>query len=105
MIKSLLEGKKVRDMILKESKTQYKVVWDNGNHASGEFDNIFDTYEEADNFGKDWELEMTAMEEIPEDEEGYSYEVIEVEVPTDDDEQEEEIEGNPLFDKSIAGDR
>jgi hypothetical protein len=61
---------------------KYRIVWDNGASASGEFDIDFDTWEEADAFGKDWVTEMEALDAADgvseEDfEDGYSYEIVE----------------------------
>jgi len=59
---------------------KYRIVWDNGASASGEFDIDFDTEEEAEAFGNEWVQTMEALDadEIdPEGaEEGYSFEVI-----------------------------
>jgi hypothetical protein len=56
----------------------YRIVWDNGASASGEFNHDFDTWDEADTYGKDWVKEMEAVDPVPEEDEGYSYDVIEV---------------------------
>ncbi|MDB4278232.1 hypothetical protein N9917_01380 [Deltaproteobacteria bacterium] len=56
---------------------KYRVVWDNGNSASGEFDIDFDTWDGADTYGKDWVTEMEGVDPVPEDEEGYSYDIVE----------------------------
>lgn len=61
----------------------YRIVWDNGASASGEFDIDFDTEEDAVAFGDDWVASMEAMDAEdgvnPDDyEDGYSYEVIAV---------------------------
>lgn len=60
---------------------KYRVLWDNGASACGEFNIDFDTWEEADAFGKDWQASMEALDADddvdPDDyEEGYSYEII-----------------------------
>jgi len=59
---------------------KYRIVWDNGNHASGEFDIDFDSEEEAEDYGNDWLKTMEAID--PDDEgeyeDGYSFEVVEV---------------------------
>lgn len=54
----------------------FRIVWDNGSNASGEFPVDFKTLEEATDFGDEWVKEITEVEPIPEDEEGYTYEVI-----------------------------
>ena len=57
----------------------YKVYWDNGANACGEFDTRFDTPQGAKDFGDDWAIEMNAIDPPTEDcEEGYTFEIIEV---------------------------
>lgn len=55
----------------------YRVVWDNGASACGMFSYTFDTYDEADAFGKDWANESNLRDFGTLDpEEGYTYYVI-----------------------------
>ena len=57
----------------------FKVVWDNGVSACGEFSFIFDTWGDADNHGREWAHESNIRDEIPLDaEDAYSYEVVTV---------------------------
>lgn len=61
---------------------KYRIVWDNGAHASGEFDIDFDTEEEAQAFGEDWAASMEALDaedgiDPEEYEGGYTFEVVE----------------------------
>ena len=57
----------------------YVVVWDNGLNASGEFPEVFETWEAADAWGKDWADESNARDDIKLDSEsGYSYDVVEI---------------------------
>lgn len=60
---------------------KYRIVWDNGASACGEFDIDFDTEEEATAFGDNWVSEMKALdaeEDLDEDiDVGYSFEVVE----------------------------
>ena len=59
----------------------YVVVWDNGLNACGEFPGVFDTWEAADAWGRDWANESNARDNIELDREaGYSYDVVELEV-------------------------
>jgi hypothetical protein len=58
--------------------TKYAVAWDNGAHGSGRFSGTFDTYEEADAYGRNWAAEMNSVDQIGVSEDGYSYEVVEV---------------------------
>lgn len=64
--------------------TKYKVLWDNGCNASETFSTVFDTFEEADAYGRDWAYESNVRDfgnpDGPEDDDGYSYEVITYEV-------------------------
>jgi hypothetical protein len=60
----------------------YRILWDNGAHASGEFDIDFDTWDEADSFGKEWQASMEALDAedgLSDDdyEGGYTYEIVE----------------------------
>ena len=76
---------------------KFKVYWDNGASACGTFPYEFDTYEEADAFGKNWADESNLRDfcttepwngfmaeeepsgnEGPFYDDGYSYEVVEV---------------------------
>ena len=60
--------------------TKYAVNWDNGAEACGTFPERFDTEEAAEAFGNDWVAEMTFLTpELTEEDEGYSFEVIEIE--------------------------
>ena len=57
----------------------FKVYWDNGNGACGTFSLEFDEWEDADAYGKEWADESNLRDGIdPEEEDGYSYDVIEV---------------------------
>lgn len=61
-------------------KKTYVVVWDNGASASGTFSERFDSYEDADAFGRDWEFESNVRDFGTDDPvSGYSYEVVECE--------------------------
>ena len=62
---------------------KYKVNWDNGANACGTFQETFDTEQDAQDFGENWVVEMTAVTEPDPDWEGYSFEVIEVEDESD----------------------
>ena len=62
----------------------YKVVWDNGISATGEFPYVFGTWEEANDYGKDWARAMqVAASNVRDglleldDSERYSYDVVE----------------------------
>lgn len=58
---------------------KYLVNWDNGNNACGTFPFTFDTFEQADAYGRDWAIESNELDHIdPNDSESYSYEVIEI---------------------------
>ena len=62
--------------------TKYQVNWDNGANACGTFPQVFDTEEEAEAFGANWHHEMCLIDGVDpddEEEEAYSYEVIEAE--------------------------
>jgi len=59
----------------------FRIVWDNGNSASGEFDIDFSTWKEANAYGKGWVTEMEAVDPVPGDEEGYSYDVVSLTAP------------------------
>lgn len=70
---------------------KYRVNYDNGASDAGTLPWTFDTYEEADAYGNDWALECNVRDfgcEDPEDEDGYSYEVIEVEEEFSDEEKD-----------------
>lgn len=75
---------------------RYRIEWDNGAHAGGTFPETFDTEAEAEDFGNDWLANMTAAhtpEERAEGEESgdwYTFEVIEIEEPSDDEEPSDE---------------
>ena len=57
----------------------YVVVWDNGLNACGEFPDVFETWEAADAWGKDWADVSNARDDIKLDSEsGHSYEVIDI---------------------------
>lgn len=53
----------------------YKVRWDNGSNASGEFYKEFSQWKDADAFGRNWEDVMNVQDPVPVSEEGYTYEV------------------------------
>lgn len=58
----------------------FRVTWDNGASACGTFSDKFDTYEDADAFGKDWADESNLRDFGTVDpDEGYTYDVVEVE--------------------------
>jgi hypothetical protein len=85
------------DMTGGDKVTKYKVLWDNGVSACETFPDMFDTFEAADAFGRDWADESNLRDFgtlSPEGEDGYSYEVIEVKVPaTPSDEEKDAHEG------------
>jgi len=60
----------------KDGIKYYHVVWDNGNHACGEFDIDFLTGQEAHEHGENWAREMNAMETLKEWEDGYTFDVV-----------------------------
>jgi hypothetical protein len=65
-----------------ELVVSYRVAWDNGASACGVFPYEFDTYEEADAFGKEWADENNLRDfGTTEPDEGYTYEVVELEMP------------------------
>ena len=60
---------------------KWLVTWDNGNGACGSFPQEFDSWEDADAHGKEWADESNARAGIdPDVEDGYSYDVVEVQV-------------------------
>jgi hypothetical protein len=60
-----------------ESTIKYGVNWDNGDCASGQFPYEFDTYEEADAYGRQWTDECNARDGIDlETTDGYGYDVV-----------------------------
>jgi hypothetical protein len=61
--------------------TKYKVLWDNGASACGSFPWLFDTWEEADAFGRNWAAEADAECPPPEGEDSASWDVEKVETP------------------------
>lgn len=66
--------------------TRYQINWDNGGHACGTFPMLFETESDAVAYGDNWIKEMAAITpDIDPDEEGYSYEVIEVETSENND--------------------
>ena len=67
--------------------TKYKVVLDNVASACGTFSETFDTFEAADTFGHNWAFESNVRDfgtDDPEGVEPYSYDVVTVDVPSDD---------------------
>lgn len=40
----------------------YKVHWDNGANACGVFDTEFETFEDADNYGNEWKIDMDYLD-------------------------------------------
>tara|TARA_Y100000310_G_scaffold279015_1_gene297892 strand:- start:294 stop:536 length:243 start_codon:yes stop_codon:yes gene_type:complete len=55
------------------------VVWDNGLNATGAFPHVFETWEGADAWGKDWADESNTRDDIRlDDGDGYSYDVVEI---------------------------
>jgi hypothetical protein len=63
---------------------KFQVIWDNG-HATGVLFGTLDNENDAEAFGADWHREMVSLDEDPEAaEEIYSYEVVEIEQPEDD---------------------
>lgn len=81
--------------------TKYKVYWDNGAEACGTFPYTFDTEEEAREFGENWVLEMSQLtpDMDPDDEEGYSFDVIEIE---ETDPEGEGWDGNEVFKSGLS---
>ena len=69
--------------------TKYKVYWDNGASACGTFSEVFDTEDEAEAWAKEWadDCNMRDFGTTEPEEDGYSAEVIEVDVPTDDEKE------------------
>lgn len=59
---------------------KYRVNWDNGASACGTFSEVFDTYEEADAYGREWAYESNIRDfGTPEtDGDCYTYDVVEV---------------------------
>ena len=57
----------------------FKVVWDNGINATGEFPIVFETWEEANDYGKDWAWHCNVRDGLLELDESdrYSYDVAE----------------------------
>jgi len=59
----------------------FKVYWDNGRSACGTFPEVFDTYEEAEDFGQTWADERN-LEDLgtaePTDGDCYTFDVIEL---------------------------
>jgi hypothetical protein len=60
--------------------TKFKVDWDNGASACGTFSQVFDTYEQADAYGREWSDESNLRDfgTVDPDEAAYSYEIVEV---------------------------
>lgn len=59
----------------------YKVVWDNGAGASGEFPEVFETFADADSYGRIWADDANLRDfgtTTPIDGDGYSFDVVEV---------------------------
>ena len=66
------------EITLEITGPKWKVVWDNGNHASGEFQELHDTEEAAEAAGKEWVSNMEMSD--PDAPEGsYTFDVLEVE--------------------------
>lgn len=80
---------------------KYKVYWDNGSEACGTFPYTFDTEEEAMGFGENWVAEMTALttEIYLDEDEGYSFDVLEVE---ETDPEGEGWDGNEAFKSGLS---
>jgi len=58
------------------SDQKIRVLWDNG-HASDLLPGVYDTVEEAEEAGRNWKIEMVAIDPKPEEaEEAYSWETI-----------------------------
>lgn len=57
---------------------KFKVIWDNGANACDSFPQRFDTWEEADAFGKAWAADANAECPPPEGEDPATYDVEEV---------------------------
>ena len=57
----------------------YKVVWDNGVSACDEFPYLFETWEEANDYGKDWAWQCNVRDGLLDldESERYSYDVVE----------------------------
>ena len=58
----------------------FKVVWDNGLSATGEFPYVFEAWEEANDYGKDWAWQCNVRDGLLEldDCDRYSYDVVEI---------------------------
>jgi hypothetical protein len=63
----------------------FKVAWDNGASGCGTFDDVFDTFEEAEAWGKEWAEECNVRDFGTPDPDGdcYTWEVIEVDEVAD----------------------
>jgi hypothetical protein len=88
--------------------TRYKVIWDNGAEACGSFPYVFNTEQEAEDFGRNWQHEMCAIDGLDPDSDdpGYTYEVTEIEDEPDNEEAEAAHEQSlDYFNRYIAGDR
>jgi len=58
---------------------KFMVAWDNGAHACGTFPYEFDTWEQADTFGRDWAYESNVRDfGDPDPFSGYVYDIVEV---------------------------
>ena len=91
------------------AKTIFRIEWDNG-HAAGVFPEMFEIEEAAEMFGRNWHRAMCAVDgDDPDgDDCPYSYEVIETELPDEDDIEEAaaaEEQSLDYFNRYIAGDR
>jgi hypothetical protein len=65
-----------------EKLWKYRVAWDNGASACGTFPHRFDTYEEAEAFGRDWAFEANVRDFGTENpDEGYTFDVHDVDEP------------------------
>jgi len=65
---------------------KYAVVWDNGANACGTFSDRFDTEEEAEAWGNEWadECNLRDFGTTEPDGDCYTFDVVEVDEPTDD---------------------
>ena len=58
-------------------KLGFKVYWDNGANACGTFPIVFDTEEEAEEYGKDWFAQFCVDNDLePDDDHEAGWEVV-----------------------------
>jgi hypothetical protein len=62
-----------------KSKTFFKVCWDNGASACGEFSEEFETLNDAEAYGSEWATECNLRDfGTAEPDEGYTFDVVEI---------------------------